>query len=393
MRDTMKKILLATTVLAMSAGFAAADVKVSGSASMGIARDGGTAAVDAVAQAAGSVTTGMITAHNTLSAAGAGAAAALAAGAVTTVATGSTMLAELNDDRAAEVAAYADISAPTLAQQAAHAAALASFDSMIAAASGTAAAAAVAAGDNEFHVYNSGALDFAATVVSDSGVEFGMSTSVSFGNSYSFGDGTDAFASEDGTIGSPTLTVKGAFGKLTFADDGVDNLYSDATAGDFGFDYSAGDLSFSMVSDVDQSNEDEDLAENIGWSASVGYTVSGVALSYATDASSSYSASASYTTGGITGTIGTDKFANADAVNTLTVAYSANGMSAEYSASSDDTWSASAGYSANGLSVDVSTDDEAAWEATTSYDLGGGASLVAGMNHAEEAYAGVDLSF
>ena len=36
----MKKILLATTVLTMSAGFAAADVKVSGSASMGIANDG-----------------------------------------------------------------------------------------------------------------------------------------------------------------------------------------------------------------------------------------------------------------------------------------------------------------------------------------------------------------
>jgi hypothetical protein len=258
---------------------------------------------------------------------------------------------------------------------------------MIAAASGTAAAAAVAAGDNEFHVYNSGALDFAATVVSDSGVEFGMSTSVSFGNSYSFGDGTDAFGSEDGTIGSPTLTVKGAFGKLTFADDGVDMLYDDGFAGDFGFDYSAGDLSFSMVSDVDASNGDAE------WSANVGYTVSGVALSYTADSMTSYNASVSYTTGGITGTIETDSDAGADAVNTLTVAYSANGMSAEYSASSDDTWSASAGYSANGLSVDVSTDDEAAWEATTSYDLGGGATLVAGMNAGEEAYAGVDLSF
>ena len=383
----MKKILLATTVLAMSAGFAAADVKVSGSASMGIARDGGSAAVAAVAQAAGSVTAAMITAHDILSAAGAGTAAAMASAPVTSVALGSLMLIELNADRADEVADYANIAAPTLAQQAAHAAALASFDAMIAAASGTAAAAAVAAGENEFHVYNSGELDFAATVVSDSGVEFGMSTSVSFGNSYSFGDGTDAFASQDGTIGSPTLTVKGAFGKLTFADDGVDMLYDDGFAGDFGFDYSAGDLSFSMVSDVDASNGDAE------WSANVGYTVSGVALSYTADSMTSYNASVSYTTGGITGTIETDSDAGADAVNTLTVAYSANGMSAEYSASSDDTWSASAGYSANGLSVDVSTDDEAAWEATTSYDLGGGATLVAGMNAGEEAYAGVDLSF
>lgn len=40
----MKKILLATTVLAMSAGFAAADVKVSGSARMGVVYDGSDAA-------------------------------------------------------------------------------------------------------------------------------------------------------------------------------------------------------------------------------------------------------------------------------------------------------------------------------------------------------------
>ena len=99
----MKKILLATTILGMTAGFAAAEVKISGSASMGIANDGV---------------------------------------------------------------------------------------------------------DDAFHVYNSGELDFAATVVSDAGVEFGMSTSVSFGNTYSFGDGEDAFDSGDGIIGSPTLTAR-----------------------------------------------------------------------------------------------------------------------------------------------------------------------------------------
>jgi outer membrane protein OmpU len=284
----MKKILLATTVLAMSAGFAAADVKVSGSASMGIANDG---------------------VHDA------------------------------------------------------------------------------------FEVYNSGELDFAATVVSDAGVEFGMSTSVSFGNSYSFGDGEDAFGSEAGTVGAPTLTAKGAFGTLTFANDGVDNLYSDATAGDVGFAYTVGDLSFNLVSDVDQSNEDDDLQENIGWSASVGYTVSGVALSYATDSSSSYNASVSYTSGGITGTIATDKFGDDEAVNTLTLAYAANGVSVEVSGDTTDSTSIAFGYSADALSIDVSTDSDSEWEATTSYDLGGGASLVAGMNHAEEAYAGVDLSF
>ena len=345
----MKKILLATTILGMTAGFAAADVKFSGSASMGVARDGVsyTANIDALTTARDAAN---------LSAALA-LAAAIAAG-------------ENNNATPAEVVAAVQ-------------------DSLDAQADAIAAQAALdGAADvsNDFHVYNSGSLDIAATVVSDAGVEFGMSTSVSFGNSYAFGDGADAFASEDGAIGSPTLTAKGAFGTLTFADDGVDQLYSDDTAGDVGFAYTAGDLSLNIVSDVDAST-------GVEWSASVGYTMSGVALSYTADALNSYNASASYTSGGITGTIETDSDAGEDAVNTLTVAYAANGMSVELSADSTDYTSIAVGYSANGLSVDVSTDSADEWEATTSYDLGGGATLVAGMNHGEEAYAGVDLSF
>lgn len=284
----MKKILLATTVLAMSAGFAAADVKVSGSASMGIANDGD---------------------------------------------------------------------------------------------------ATVAGGVDGYEVYNSVKIKFGASVVTDAGVEFGMSTSVSGGHSYSFGDGDEAFADENGLVGAPTLTAKGAFGTLTFANDGVDMLYNDDYAGDVGFAYTAGDLSFNVVSDIDTNNGDAE------WSANVSYAMSGVSLSMTADAMDSYNVSASYTSGGITGTIETDSDAGADAVNTLTVAYAANGMSVEVSGDTTDYTSIAFGYSANNLSVDVSTDSDSAWEATTSYDLGGGASLVAGMNHAEEAYAGVDLSF
>ncbi|MFM2351343.1 MAG: hypothetical protein RIR04_2309 [Pseudomonadota bacterium] len=295
----MKKILLATTILGMTAGFAAAEVKISGSASMGIANDG-----DATVQG----------------------------------------------------------------------------------------------GVDGYQVYNSGELDFAATVVSDAGVEFGMSTSVSFGNSYSFGDGVHAFAGEDGTIGAPTLTAKGAFGTLTFANDGVDMLYNDDFAGDVGFAYTAGDLSFNVVSDLDASNADLlddhlNPAPQAEWSANVAYTMSGVALSMTADSMDSYNVSASYTSGGITGTVETDSDAGADAVNTLTVAYAANGMSVEVSGDTADYTSIAVGYSANGLSVDVSTDSNDEWEATTSYDLGGGATLVAGTNYGEEVYAGVDLSF
>ena len=153
--------------------------------------------------------------------------------------------------------------------------------------------------------------------------------------------------------------------------------------------YSAGDLSFTIVSDVDANT-------TVDWSANVGYTMSGVALSLTADANDSYNVSASYTTGGITGTIETDYDATAvapEAVNTLTVAYAANGMSVEVSADSADSTSISVGYSANGMSVDYSTDQDSLWEANASYDLGGGASLVAGMNYSEDAFAGINLSF
>ncbi len=242
--------------------------------------------------------------------------------------------------------------------------------------------------DTDFHAYNSGEINFGATVVSDAGVEFGMSTSVSFGNAYGFAD-DDGFTLNGGTVDAPTLTAKGAFGTLTFSDNGIDQLYSDATAGDVSYAYSAGDLSFTIVSDVDASTV-------VDWSANVGYTMSGVALSLTSDSAESYAASVSYTSGGITGTIDTDYDATAtapEAVNTLTVAYAANGMSVELSADSADYTSIAVGYSANSLTVGVSTDSDDAWEATASYDLGGGATLVAGTNYSEDAYAGIDLSF
>jgi len=290
----MKKILLATTVLAMSAGFAAADVSVSGSASAGIARD-----------------------------------------------------ADQDDGLAL---------------------------------------------DDQFHVYNTVKISFSSKIVTDSGIEFGVSTSISGGNSYSLGD--DGFADEGGNLGAPKVTISGAFGKLTFKDNGIDMLYDDGTAGDVSYDYSAGDLSFSIVSDIDGTDGvDGEDANGVDWSASLGYTVSGVALSLATDSTTSSSASVSYTSGAITGTVEMDAPEGGDTVNTLTVAYAANGISAEVSTSSDSTWSASVGYSANAMSVEYSTDDEAAWEATASYDLGGGAKVVGGTNYIQDAYAGVELSF
>jgi len=260
--------------------------------------------------------------------------------------------------------------------------------------SGSAAAGVARDADGVFGVYNSGTIDIAASTETDGGLSISMSTDVSFGRSYGFAD-DDGFAPESGAIGAPTLSIAGAFGTLTLANDGIDHLYDGDNSGDVSYAYTAGDLSFGVVYDIDDTDQNEDVAGaqlNV-WSANVAYTVSGVGLSLTVDDRDSYNAAASYTTGGLTATVETDSDAGADAVNTLTLAYAVDAISGEVSVDDADGWSVALGYSANGVGLNVSTDDASAWEATASYDLGGGASLEAGVNYTDDAYAGVSFSF
>jgi outer membrane protein OmpU len=235
-----------------------------------------------------------------------------------------------------------------------------------------------ASNDGEFHVYNSGSIDIAASTETANGLTIAVSTSVSFGTSFAFDDG--GFADEDGTIGAPTLTISGSGLTLTFADDGVDHLQDDDEAGDVGVAYSSDTMSVGVVLDVDSSSANQ-------WSANGSFTTSGVTVSAAFDDLEAYNLGVAYSAGAVSASLETD-----GDVNTVGLGYSAEGMSASIEMSDDSTWSVEAGYSANGMGITVATDDESAWSATASYDLGG-ASLDAGVTSEEIAYAGVSFSF
>ncbi|MBM3616754.1 MAG: porin [Alphaproteobacteria bacterium] len=241
--------------------------------------------------------------------------------------------------------------------------------------------------DGEFHAYNSGSIDISASTETSSGITIGVSTSVSFGTSFAFDDG--GFADEDGTIGAPTLTISGSGVTLTFADDGVDHLYSDDTAGDVGVAYSTDTMSVGVVLDVDNTVTDVDGQDvEVQWSANGSFTTSGVTVSAAFDANENYSLGLAYTAGAVSASLEND---NGDS-NTVTLGYSADGMSAEIEINDDSEWTLSGGYSANGMGVSVSMDDASDWSASASYDLGG-ASLDAGITSADIAYAGISFSF
>jgi outer membrane protein OmpU len=243
--------------------------------------------------------------------------------------------------------------------------------------------------DGEFHTYQSGTIDIAASTETSNGLTIGVSTSVTFGDSFAFDDG--GFEDNDGTIGAPTVTVAGSGVTLTFSDNGVDHLYSDDTAGDMGIAYSTDTMSVGAVFDVDGLDADG-AAQDITWSANGSFTTSGVTVSAAMDADEAYSLGVAYTAGAVSASIGTDTDSADVTINTVTLGYSAEGMSAEISIDDNDDWDVSGSYSANGMGFTVATNEESEWSATASYDLGG-ASLDAGVTSEDIAYAGVSFSF
>ena len=226
--------------------------------------------------------------------------------------------------------------------------------------------------------YSSLKLSVAATGETDSGLTFGASTSVSAGETYDLAD-DDGFAGEDGKFGTPSIFIAGSFGKVTFANNDFD-FYDDATGkADVKYEGTFGAVSVGLISDVD----------NGGYSAKLGYSANGIALSADSDSTNRWNASAAYTMGAVTATLSS----NEGNVTTLKVAYAANGISASVAADNANDWDLALGYAANGMSIGVSTDEESKWTATAGYDLGGGLSLAAGSNYTNDAFIGAKMAF
>jgi outer membrane protein OmpU len=286
----MKKILLATTILGMSAGFAAAEIAFSGSAAMGIAQDG------------------------------------LGGG-------------------------------------------------------------AHASNDGDIHAYSTAALDIAMSGESDSGLTFGATFSLATGTSYAFAD-DDGFNAESAGS-SAEVYLAGAFGKVAMKVDssglGQYKAYheDDAKGYDLQYTHSVSGFDIGLRADVDGDAADGD------YSLKLGYSLNGIALGANYDADGDWDLSAGYTMGSVTATLATDHAS----VHSLKLAYAANGISASAKFATDDSWKVTAGYEANGMNVAVETNQDSAWTIKGGYDLGGGASVAAGVNYADDAYLGVAFKF
>jgi outer membrane protein OmpU len=252
--------------------------------------------------------------------------------------------------------------------------------------SGTGGAGVFGAAGADLSVYSGVDLGFAISGASDNGMTFSASLDMGGGSTLDVGDfeldtqdmGTDDNASVAIGVGGVTITL---------SQDGVDDLYSDDIAGDIGISGAMGDLTYSVVTGL----EDTDPT-----SLSIGYSAGAISGSVATsDEGDASTVSIAYVMGDITLSAESDTDRTGADTSTVGVSYAmADGMTVSVE-ESEGVIEASVAYSSGAISVGVTADDAAteSWEATMAYDLGGGATFNLGTNQDETTFAGVGFSF
>ena len=252
--------------------------------------------------------------------------------------------------------------------------------------SGTGGAGVFGAAGADLSVYSGVDLGFAISGASDNGMTFSASLDMGGGQTLDVGDfeldtqdmGTDDNASVAIGVGGVTITL---------SQDGVDDLYDDDIAGDIGISGAMGDLTYSVVTGL----EDADPT-----SISIGYSAGAISGSVATsDEGDASTVSVSYVMGDITVSAESDTDRTGADTSTVGITYAmGDGMTVSVE-ESEGVVEASVAYSSGAISVGVTADDATteSWEATMAYDLGGGATFNLGTNQDETTFAGVGFSF
>ena len=238
-------------------------------------------------------------------------------------------------------------------------------------------------------IYSNAGVVLTASTTTDGGLTLSTSIDAEAGTEIDQGDFEwDAAAS--GAFGFGNVSVSGAFGTLVFDDGGIDNLYDDdLTSADISFSTSVGAISLALALDTD--NAADGTSVSAGYSAGA-MTFSASGSSTATD--NSMALGVSYVVSdNMTLTADTDSTAGASAVNSVGISTSINGVSVTASSDSNSDWDVDLGYTVSGVALTYGVDESSDWDATASYTLGGNASVKAGMNSDDAAYAGISFSF
>ena len=252
--------------------------------------------------------------------------------------------------------------------------------------SGTGGAGVFGAAGADLSVYSGVDLGFALSGASDNGMTFSASLDMGGGQTLDVGD-FELDTQDMGTDDNVSVAIGVSGVTITLSQDGVDDLYDDDIAGDIGISGAMGDLTYSVVTGL----EDADPT-----SLSIGYSAGAISGSVATsDEGDASTVSVSYAMGDITVSVEADTDRTGADTNTTTISYAmSDGMTISVE-ESEGVVEASVAYSSGAISVGVTADDATteSWEATMAYDLGGGATFNLGTNQDETTFAGVGFSF
>ena len=252
--------------------------------------------------------------------------------------------------------------------------------------SGTGGAGVFGAAGADLSVYSGVDLGFALSGASDNGMTFSASLDMGGGQTLDVGD-FELDTQDMGTDDNVSVAIGVSGVTITLSQDGVDDLYDDDIAGDIGVSGAMGDLTYSVVTGL----EDADPT-----SLSIGYSAGAIAGSVATsDEGDASTVTVSYAMGDITVSAESDTDRTGADTSSITVSYAmSDGMTISLE-NSEDVNEVSVSYASGAISVGLTADDAASesWEATMAYDLGGGATFNLGTNQDETTFAGVGFSF
>ena len=338
---TMKKVLLATSALFLTAGVAsAAEITFSGTAGAGIFKQGKIAAVAAPTTAATAAATALAAATND----------------------GSSAYEALVDAKKAEDKANAG------------------------------SAAVLAAKD--YTVYSGIDIDITASTTTDNGMTITAKTDMGAGSLLDAADRELDAQGADLTAPSVVISYNGV--SVELESEGVDDYVDgDLENYDIGITGSFGGLSYGIALET-ASNTASD------YSATLGYSVAGVSLTINQNdvdgGEDRTSVAASYTMGDVTLTLKNDNNGAAKDKNTVSVKYVAGPATISLSATDGkvagkDEWNASVAYTVGAYTINAATDESDAWHSNVAYDLGGGATMTVGVDSTETSFAGVSFAF
>ena len=255
--------------------------------------------------------------------------------------------------------------------------------------SGTGGAGVFGAAGADLSVYSGVDLGFSLSGASDTGMTFSASLDMGGGQTLDVGDfelDTQDMGTDDNT--SVAIGVSGV--TITLSQNGVDDLYDDDIAGDIGISGAMGDLTYSVVTGLEDADP---TSISIGYSA--GAISGSIASSDSGDAEDASTVSVSYAMGDITVSVEADTDRTGADTSTTTISYAmSDGMTVSVE-ESEGVVEASVAYSSGAISVGVTANDATVeeWEATMAYDLGGGATFNLGTNQDDTTFAGVGFSF